>query len=102
MSHALINFLKAWAETRDAARIVSEGPTLPELAEAETYLNTLTPEMRKNIEAELEEALVALEDYLVVLKTEKNEVEAQLNNAEKVTKACLSYARTPQKIDLSE
>ena len=97
MNHALLDFIKAWSSHQSAERILEDGPALPDSETAEIFLKTLPAEERTKIEATLSEALAALETYMVYLKTEQADIKQQLDQTDKVSKACLSYARTPQK-----
>lgn len=95
MSHALLEFIKAWTSHQDAARILEEGPALPDASDAQAYLASLSPEERVSVEQNLSEAMHALEVYLTGLKSETSDIKRQLNHTNQVAKACLTYARTP-------
>ena len=97
MSHALLDFIKAWTTHHNAARILEEGPPLPDVQDAQEYLNTLSSDERHRIETKLTEALHALETYLTGLKSEADDIKRQLNQTNKMSKACLTYTRTPTK-----
>jgi chaperonin cofactor prefoldin len=95
MSHALLDFIKAWTSHHNAERILEEGPTLPDAADAQVYLDSLSPEDRARIEQDLQKAVQALEVHLTGLKSEASDIKRQLNQTNQITKACLTYARTP-------
>ncbi len=95
MTHALLDFIKAWTSHHNAERILEEGPALPDAADAQEYLNSLSSEDRARIEQDLQEALQALDTHLTALKSEATEIKRQLNQTNQISKACLTYARTP-------
>lgn len=97
MSHALLDFIKAWTSHHSAERILEDGPALPDVHDATTYLNSLSPEDRAHIETELEKALRALDTHLTGLKSEAEDIKRQLNQTNQMSKACLTYSRTPTK-----
>lgn len=97
MSQALLDFIKAWSSTKDAAQLLDLNISLPDANEASAFLNTLDEGERINIEESLAEALIVLEHHLIKLKLDQADIKQQLDQADKVSKACLTYARTPQK-----
>ncbi len=102
MSQALKQFLEAWNSHRSAAKLIEDSIELPSPEEASDYLNSLTVSERQIAEQDLIDAMESLEKNLVILKLEQNDVKRQLDQTKKISEACQSYARTPQKIDLSE
>lgn len=97
MNQALTDFIKAWAKEKDAAKLLELDLPLPAETEVKAYLESLTVAEQEHIQHSLTEALTALENHLVTLKLQQADIREQLDNADKISKACLSYTRTPQK-----
>lgn len=97
MNHALLDFIKAWSSHQSAERILEEGPALPNEQDAIAFLQTLPPEEQERIASILNEAVTAFKHYGLELKALQADIKEQLNQNTKVSQACLSYVRTPQK-----